>query len=108
MGLRVLDEIISLATEVQRVVAAVRPRNRELADQLERAWCRVATGAGEAGARRGEKGRNRFDDALGEAKEAHIALRYAAACRYADVDDALLRRVDGVAAVLYRLAQRRR
>jgi hypothetical protein len=31
-GLRVLDEIISLACEVQRVVAAVRPRNRELAD----------------------------------------------------------------------------
>jgi hypothetical protein len=46
--------------------------------------------------------------ALGEAKEAHTALRYAVACSYADVDDALLRRVDGVAAVLYRLAQRRR
>ena len=34
--------------------------------------------------------------------------RYAAACNYADIDDALLQRVDGVAAVLYRLAHRRR
>lgn len=108
MSLRVLNEIIALAEPVQGVVRAVKPHNKELAEQLERAWTRVATGAGEAQCRRGQKGRNRFDDAFGEAKEAHVALRYAAACNYADIDASLLRRVDGVAAVLYRLAHRRR
>ena len=105
-GLRVLDEIVSLVVDVTRVVGEVRVHNGELASQLERAWCRVATGTGEGQMRRGNKGKNRFDDALGEAKEAHAALRYAAACSYAKVDAQLLRRVDGVAAVLYRLARR--
>ena len=107
MGLRVIDEIIALSVEIKRVVAEVRGQNAELAAQLERAWCRVATGTGEGQLRRGAKGKNRFDDALGEAKEAHVALRYAAACGYAEVDAELLRRVDGVAAVLFTLARRK-
>ena len=108
MSLRVIDEIISIAVEVKRVVAEVRAHNRELSAQLERAWCRVATNAGEGQLRRGAKGCNRFDDALGEAREAHVALRYAQACGYARVDAELLRRVDGVAAVLYTLTRGRR
>ena len=104
-GLRVVDEIVSLAVDITRVVGEVRAHNAELSSQLERAWCRVATGTGEAQMRRGMKGKNRFDDALGEAKEAHVALRYAAACSYAKIDAQLLRRVDGVAAVLYRLSR---
>jgi len=107
MGLRVIDEIISLAVDIKQVVSEVRGHNAELASQLERAWCRVATGTGEGQLRRGAKGQNRFDDALGEAKEAHVALRYAAACGYAEVDGELLRRVDGVAAVLFTLARRK-
>ena len=106
MGLRVVDEIVSLAVDITRVVCDVRAHNGELASQLERAWCRVATSTGEAQLRRGAKGNNRFDDALGEAKEAHAALRYAAACQYADIDEQLLQRVDGAAAVLYCLARR--
>jgi hypothetical protein len=58
--------------------------------------------------RRGDKGRNRFDDALGGAKEAHGALRVVFACSHSVMDEELLRRVDGVAAVLYRLAHPRR
>ncbi len=107
MGLRVLDEIVSLAVDIARVVSEVRGHNNELASQLERAWCRVATGTGEGQMRRGAKGSNSFDDALGEAREAHVALRYAVACGYAEVDVELLRRVDGVAAVLFTLARRR-
>ena len=107
MGLRVLDEIVALAVDITQVVGEVRPHSKELADQLERAWCRVATGTGEGQLRRGVKGNNRFDDAFGEAKEAHAALRLAAACQFAAVDDELLQRVDGVAAVLYCLARRR-
>ncbi|RLB64848.1 MAG: hypothetical protein DRI90_03625 [Deltaproteobacteria bacterium] len=106
MGLRVLDEIVLLAVDITRVVCETRAHNRELASQLQRAWCRVATNTGEAQLRRGAKGNNRFDDALGEAKEAHAALRYAAACQYGDIDAQLLQRVDGVAAVLYCLARR--
>ena len=106
MALRVLDEIVSLAGPIAAVVKQVRPHDRELAEQLSRAWTRVATGAGEAQCRRGEKGRNRFDDAFGEAKEAHVALRVAMACRYVQPNDALMARVDGVAAVLYTLAHK--
>ena len=106
MGLRVIDEIVSLSVDIKRVVSEVHAHNSELASQLERAWCRVATGTGEGQLRRGAKGKNRFDDALGEAKEAHVALRYAVACGYADIDEVLMRRVDGVAAVLYTLARR--
>jgi four helix bundle protein len=108
MGLRVLDEIVGLSPRVSEVVRDVRGHNRELALQLERAWTRVACGAAEGQTRRGDKGRNRFDDALGEAKEAHGVLRVVFACSYSAVDDELLQRVDGVAAVLYRLAHRRR
>ncbi len=106
MGLRVMDEIVSLAVDISRVVCETRAHNGELASQLQRAWCRVATNTGEAQLRRGAKGNNRFDDALGEAKETYAALRYAAACQYADINAELLRRVDGVAAVLYCLARR--
>ena len=104
--LRVLDEIISLVPDVSRVVGEAQAHNAELAGQLQRAWTRVATGTAEGQMRRGNKGKNRFDDALGEAKEAHAALRFAAAGRLAKVDAQLLRRVDGVAAVLYRLSRR--
>ena len=48
MGLRVIDEIIALAVDITRVVSEVRGHNKELAGQLERAWCRVATNTGEA------------------------------------------------------------
>ena len=45
MGLRVIDEITALSVDIKRVVAEVRGQNAELASQLQRAWCRVATGA---------------------------------------------------------------
>ena len=106
MSLTVVDQIITLAREITAVVEQVRPHNKELASQLERSWTRTASGAAEAQHRRGEKGRNRLDDAYGEARESMASLRYAQACRWARVDESLLQRVDGVAAQLYVLARR--
>ncbi len=108
MALKVVDEILKLAVIIERIVREVRGHNAELASQLSRAWCRVATGAGEGQSRRGAKGRNRLDDAKGEAKEAHVALRYVRTCGYAEVSDELLDRVDQVVAILYTLAHRPR
>jgi hypothetical protein len=48
----------------------------------------------------------RLDGAISE--EAHGVLRVVFACSYAEMDEELLQRVDGVAAVLYRLAHPRR
>ena len=106
MALKVVDEILELAVLIERVAKQVHGHNTELAGQLSRAWCRTATGAGEGQHRRGAKGRNRLDDAKGEAKEALVALRYARICGYAEVDDELLDRVDQVVAILYTLAHR--
>ncbi len=105
-SLRVIDEILQLAVEVKRVVEEIGSQDPELREQLRRAWTRVASGAAEASVRRGQKSRDSFDDATRESKEARVQLRYARVCGYAQVPDELLRRVDGVAAVLYTLAHK--
>ena len=107
MSLRVLDEIIALSPRIRQVVRTVKPHSKELSEQLDRAWTRVVSNTAEAASRRGRnKGRNRFDDALGEAKESHGLLRYVFAAEKMPPEPELLRRVDGVAAVLWTLANR--
>ncbi len=106
--MRVLDEIIALSPLVHAVIRGVRPRSQEVSSQLDRSWTRVVSNTSEAASRRGRnKGRNRFDDALGEAKESHGLLRYVFVTKMMPHDAELLRRVDGVAAVLWTLANRR-
>ena len=84
--------------------------DRELASQVRRAWVRTGMNAGEGQYRRGAKGQNRFDDAMGEAREAYTGLGMARAFDY--VDDALctevIAEVDRVVGCLYVLAHRPR
>ena len=73
----------------------VKPQSPEVSSQLDRAWARVVSNTAEAASRRGRnKGRNRFDDALGEAKESHGLLRYVYAADMMPPDSELLRRFE--------------
>ena len=107
--LRVIDEIIRLGAGIKEVCVQVGRHDAELGSQIRRAWVRAGMNAGEAQHRRGAKGRNRFDDAMGEAREAYTGLRMAQAFGYADhsLVEALLADVDRVVAVLYTLAHGR-
>ena len=109
-GLRVIDDIIELAPVVEGLAGDISRHNPELAKQMRRAWPSVLCNAGESLHRMGRKTTNRLDDAMGEARETHCALRYAMACGFvADTKRAerVLDRIDKVTATLYKLAYRR-
>jgi hypothetical protein len=62
--------------------------------------------AGEAQHRRGAKRVNRFDDAMGEAREAHTGLRMALAFEliHHEQADHVIDKVDRIVAILYKLS----
>ena len=82
----------------------------ELASQTRRAWVRAGMNTAEAQHRRGAKAANRFDDAMGEAREAFTGLGLAVAFEYVDpeVGAKVLDQVDRVVAILYKLAHKQR
>ena len=104
--LRVIDDIIELAPVIERLAGQISRHNPELGKQLRRAWPRVLCNAGESLHRMGRKTTNRLDDAMGEAREAHAALRYAAACGFIGNAEQVIDQVDKVTATLYKLAHR--
>jgi four helix bundle protein len=109
--LRVIDDIIELAPLVERLAREISRHSPELANQIRRAWPKVLCNAGESLHRMGRKTTNRLDDAMGEARETHYALRYGIACGFfgnAERAEAVAERVDIVTAMLYKLAYRRR
>ena len=110
MALRVIDDIIRVGGPINQACRQIGQHDRELGSQIRRAWVRTCMNAGEAQHRRGAKGRNRFDDAMGEAREAYTGLRMARALSYADeaLLAGLLGEVDSVVAVLYTLAHKGR
>ncbi len=106
MQLRILDDIIRIGGAVTRLCRQIARHDAELASQVRRAWVRTAMNTGEAQHRRGAKSSNRFDDAMGEAREAHTGLRMAQAYEYAEpkLTESVLDEVDRVVATLYKLA----
>ena len=108
MALRILDDIFAVGQELGPVCRQIGRHDSELASQIRRAWVRAGMNAGEAQHRRGMKSVNRFDDAMGEAREAHTGLRMAVAFGFirAAQGEPLLDRVDKVVATLFKLAHR--
>ena len=109
MALRIVDEMITLGVEVHRLCKQIALRDKELASQTRRAWTRAIMNAGEAQHRRGAKGVNRFDDAMGEAREAHTGLRAGRTFEYIGGPrcDEVFDQVDRAVATLYKRAHRR-
>jgi four helix bundle protein len=108
MALRVIGEIERVGREVNALCKQIAGHDAELASQIRRAWVRAGMNAGEAQHRRGAKGVNRFDDAMGEAREAFTGLGMARAFEYVDAAHCtrVLADVDRVVAVLYTLAHK--
>ena len=104
--LRVIDDMIELAPVLEKLARQISRRSPELARQLRRAWPRVVCNASESLQRMGRKTTNRLDDAMGEARETHAALRYAAACGFISNAEPVIDQVDKVTATLYKLAHR--
>ena len=109
--LRIIDDIIELAPIVEGLARDIGRHSPELAKQIRRAWPSVLCNAGESLHRMGRKNINRLDDAMGEARETHCALRYGMACGFVSDGDGAARaldRIDKVTATLYKLAHQPR
>ena len=104
--LRVVDHIIALAREVGAVARAAKPHDRDLADQILRAWTSAANNSSEGQHQRGAKRLNRMCDAMGSAREARTGILLAEAYGYvpASIAEPLAARIDACVAQLYRLA----
>ena len=107
--LRLVGTIISLARPVGAVIRKVHPHDKELADQLRRAWTSTANNASEGQHQRGNKRLNRMDDAMGSARESRTCVLLAEAYGYVPAETALplAKQIDACVAQLYRLANPR-
>ena len=108
MALEVIGHIERIGRDVNALCKQIAQHDSELASQVRRAWVRAGMNAGEAQHRRGAKSANRFDDAMGEAREAYTGLGLALAFEYVDAElcRATRTHVDRVVATLYKLAHR--
>jgi four helix bundle protein len=108
MALRVSSDIERIGKMVNVVCKQIGQHDSELASQIRRAWVRAGMNVGEAQHRRGAKGANRFDDAMGEAREAYTGIGMALAFEFVEhtLGTSVRREIDGVVAVLYRLAHK--
>jgi four helix bundle protein len=109
MKLHVIDDMFEVGKDIRSLCEQIGGHDRELANQIRRAWVRAAMNAGEAQHRRGAKRVNRFDDAMGEAREAHTGLRMAYAFGLISEEQAelVLDPVDRIVAILCKLSKPR-
>ena len=99
--LRIYPVIISFLRGVAPLIEAIERHDRDLARQLRRCGSSVALNAQEAYGSRGGTRRERYQTALGSAREAGACLDVAMALGYLpEVDDGLLEQLDSVRAVL--------
>jgi four helix bundle protein len=107
---RLADTMVELARDVGAVARAVKPHDRDLADQMLRAWTSANHNLNEGRHQRGNKSTNRIDDAMGSARETRTAIMLAEAYGHVPATKALplAHRIDGCVAQLYRLINKRR
>ena len=102
--LRIYPVSLELVRDVQPLVRQLRARDRNLADQLDRACTAVPLHLAEADGLAGGHRRVRHQTALGEARETAACLDVAQAKGFA-VPDASRRRLDHVIGVLVKLTR---
>jgi four helix bundle protein len=102
--LRVYESAVAMVRELRPVVERVALKDADLARQLRRCSASVVLNIAEGGdSRKGNKAL-RFSSALGSAKETRACLDVADALGYATVGESLRMRLDGICAVLFKLA----
>jgi four helix bundle protein len=107
--LRIYDVVLQMAKGAGFVAEAIERRDGDLARQMRRAVTSVALNVAEGMGNTAGHKRQRYQTALGSAREVLACIHVAQALRYIErVDASLLDRLDHVIATLVRLAQRRR
>ena len=106
--LRIYTVVLEMVAEVAGIAGRIERRDRDLARQLRRAAASVALNTAEGMGNSAGHKRQRYQTALGSAREVMACVDVAKAMRYVGkVDAAVLDRLDHVIATLIRLVHRR-
>ena len=102
--LRIYSTVIDALRTLRPVVAQIEMHDRDLARQLRRAAASMALNLSEGSGSRGGTRRERYQNALGSARETGACLDVAVALGYIeDVDAEILTQLDRVRATLFKL-----
>jgi four helix bundle protein len=103
--LRVYTVIIDLLRGLRPVVAQIESHDRDLARQLRRCASSIALNVSEGSGSRAGTRRERYQNALGSARETGACLDVAVALGYVEViDEEMLAKLDQIRATLFRVA----
>jgi four helix bundle protein len=106
--LRIYTVVLEMVAEAAGIAEQIERRDADLARQMRRAAASVALNTAEGAANTGGHKRQRYQTALGSAREVMACVDVAKAMRYvSEVDAAILDRIDHVIATLARLVYRR-
>jgi len=106
--LRIYAVVLEMVGEAAGIAEQIERRDKDLARQMRRAAASVALNVAEGSANTGGHKRQRYQTALGSAREVMACVDVGRAMRYVgDIDAAVLDRMDHVVATLARLVYRR-
>src|ERR1700738_3964107 len=104
--LRIYTTVIEVLRTLRPLVAQIETHDRDLARQLRRAASSIALNVAEGSGSRGGTRRERYQNALGSARETGACLDVAVALGYVeDLDAAIVTRLDQVRATLFRVVR---
>ena len=105
--LRIYPVVLEMVGEAAEIAEQIERRDRDLARQMRRAAASVALNTAEGMANVGGHKRQRYQTALGSAREVMACVDVAKAMRYVgDIDAVTLDRINHVTATLVRLVCR--
>ena len=106
--LRIYSVVLVMIAEVAGIAEQIEGRDVDLARQMRRAASSVALNTAEGMGNTGGHKRQRYQTALGSAREVMACVDVAKAMRYiGEIDASVLDRMNHVIATLIRLVQRR-
>jgi four helix bundle protein len=102
--LRIYSNVIEVLRALRPVVALIEAHDRDLARQLRRAASSAALNMCEGSGSRGGTRRERYQNALGSARETGACLDVAIAIGYVqEIDAEIIAQLDRVRATLFRV-----
>jgi four helix bundle protein len=106
--LRIYNVVLEMVADAARIAEQIEERDRDLARQMRRAAASVALNTAEGMGNTAGHKRQRYQTALGSAREVKACVDVAKAMRYVgEVNAVTLDRMDHITATLIRLACRR-